>query len=131
MGDSDRESVGNVGDPDLSHLTDEDRASLARSLAEYHKAVREEFLTTQADRARFNSDEDIDKLILAARASSAKEILWLAENATSESVRLNALKWIQSEAFKISNLEGSDPFKNLLKELAGNDKKKEEQVETN
>lgn len=94
--------------------------SLEMKLREYSLAIRSEFEDAQQ---RLSEDEDAETFSI----DFAKEqlpnnlamIAWLSQNATSDSVRLNASKYLVDLA-RQSAVEDGDPMKKLFKTLQGN-----------
>jgi hypothetical protein len=92
-------------------------ASLEQKLREYSAAIREEFETAQTS---LKEDEDAETFSI----DFAKEqlpnnlamVAWLAQNSTSDSVRLNASKYLVDLARK-SAVEDGDPMQKLFKTI--------------
>lgn len=95
-----------------------DEETLQRKLHEYHAALRSEFEATnvaelaEPEKAEVETREFFKKNVPHAAA----QIAWLAQNADSETVKLNASKYVIEKAFKDSEADG-DPVTALLKEL--------------
>lgn len=97
-------------DPDLNAET------LQKELAKYRKAYAEEYETAM-EQTPENAPEYTQKFFRQNLPEAAAQIVWLAHNADSESVRLSALKLIVSQAILDATSEG-DPVKDLLKQLS-------------
>lgn len=103
---------------------------LSAKLAQYHKAIEEEYTAITLASESGEADvvaEAARKLLINRTAEAARTIAWLAENATSESTRLAASKYILDNALGEKGLARPvDPLESLVNELKGNTKKKAE-----
>jgi hypothetical protein len=97
-----------------------DEASLQKHLNEYHKALEEEFKVSSAKTPE-NVEELTHEFFKNNSAYAAAQIAWLSQHADSESVRLNAAKYIIDKGALDARADG-DPIKDLLKQLTKNDK---------
>lgn len=97
-------------------------ASLQQKLNEYSAALKQEYETKTAASPE-NLEEFTRDFFKKNVHSMAAQVVWLANNAESESVQLSACKYGIGLAFAQSEEDG-DPIKNLLKELTGASKKK-------
>jgi hypothetical protein len=86
-------------------------------LQDYAKAVREEFEIATAARPD-NAEEAARDFARKHQGESLAQIHWLSIHADSESVKLNASKYIVSLAISESNAEG-DPIKQIMANLMG------------
>lgn len=96
-------------------------ASLQQHLNEYHKALEAEF-KVEVEKTPENVQELTTEFFKNNAAHAAAQIAWLSQHADSESVKLNAAKFIISAAIADGEKDG-DPIKELLKQLTSNDKK--------
>lgn len=101
---------------DAGELTEE---KLQEVLNGYAKAFQEEF-----EKSVSNSPENVEEYtrdyFKKNVATAAAQIVYLSNNAFSESVKLRAAQMVVSEALKDSRADG-DPIRELLTELAKND----------
>lgn len=95
--------------------------TLQQRLNEYSDALRKEF-EAQTKESPENVEEYTRDFFRRNVHSMAAQIVWLANNAESESVQLSACKFGVQLAIDEARGEG-DPIKELLKSLAKNDSK--------
>lgn len=101
---------------DSGNLT---RQSLQDELNRYAAAYREEFeLASKADPE--NVEEYTRDFFKQNIHQAAAQIVWLASNAESESVRGNMSKYVIEQATKDAE-DAGDPVRALLKKLQNND----------
>jgi len=97
-------------------ITDE---SLQKELQSYAAALRAEFQTAQQS----NSTPDVEKhtrdFFKRNVQDAALQVVWLAHNSDSDSIRLKACTFIIKEAFEAGVKDG-DPIMDLMRELAAN-----------
>jgi hypothetical protein len=103
---------------DSGELTQE---TLQQRLNEYSAALKAEF-ETQTKENPENVEEYCKDFFRRNVHSLAAQVIWLANNAESESVQLSAAKFGIGMALDEAKGEG-DPIKDLLKSLQANDKK--------
>lgn len=108
-----------ANDPEF---TDEDAK---RELLLYSQALRQEFEDKQHAEPE-NVAQHTQDYFKANSPHAIAQIVWLSLNAESETVRLNASKFIIDHAIKKEDAD-KDPVSALLRSLAGNDKKKQPQ----
>ena len=89
--------------------------SLQSKLNEYHKAFAEEF-EEKTKAAPENVEEYTRDFFKENIHMAAAQIVWLAGNAESESIRLNASKTIVTEALADASADG-DPIKDIINGL--------------
>lgn len=106
-----------ANDPEF---TDEDAK---RELLEYSKALRQEFEDKQYAEPE-NVAQHTQDYFKANSPHAIAQIVWLSINAESETVRMNASKYIIDHAIKKEDAD-KDPVSALLRKLAGNDKNKQ------
>lgn len=97
---------------DSGELTAE---SLQERLNEYHKAFEQEYAeanTKKPDDIEQNTRDFFKKNV----NSAAAQVVWLSQNAASESVQFAACKYVISEAFTKAQLE-REPFQDLIDQL--------------
>jgi len=94
---------------DKGNLSNND---MEKILQDYSKAVREEFEMATAKNPD-NAEEAARDFARAHQGESLAQIHWLSLNADSESVRLNASKYIVQLAISESNADG-DPIKQIM-----------------
>jgi hypothetical protein len=101
---------------DAGELTQE---NLQEMLNGYANALQQEF---EANVAKSPDDVEVYTRDFFKKNvhSAAAQIVYLSNNAFSESVRLKAASLVITEALKDSRADG-DPIRDLLKELAAND----------
>ena len=93
--------------------------SLQAELNKYAEAFRQEYeLNTNVDPS--NVEEYTKDFFRKNVHSAAAQIVWLANNAESESVRGNMAKYVVEAAVAEGDAAG-DPIKDLLKKLTAND----------
>lgn len=97
---------------DKGELTQE---NLQSKLNEYHKAFAEEF-ETKTKAAPENVEQYTRDFFKENIHMAAAQIVWLAGNAESESVRLRACSTIVSEALQDARASG-DPIKDIINGL--------------
>jgi hypothetical protein len=88
---------------------------LQEKLNAYHKALSEEF-AVKAKAAPENTEEYTREFFKDNVHLAAAQIVWLAGNAESESVKLNACKTIVTEALADARADG-DPIKDIINGL--------------
>jgi hypothetical protein len=97
-------------DPELT------QEKLQEKLNSYAEALRSEF-----EEANKESPENVETytrdFFKKNIAMAAAQIVWLAGNSTSDSVRLRASQIVVSEALQDARADG-DPIKDILAELA-------------
>jgi hypothetical protein len=91
------------------------------ALKEYAAALREEFAEAQAKEAEEKRrPQDVEKaardLFRTHAEEAALQIVWLAQNSDSESIRLRASTTVLKEAFEEGRFEG-DPIRDLINGL--------------
>jgi hypothetical protein len=86
-------------------------------LNDYAKAVREEFEMATA-KSPDNAEEAARDFARKHQGESLAQIHWLSINADSESVKLNASKYLVSLAISESHADG-DPIKQIMNQLTG------------
>jgi hypothetical protein len=89
---------------------------LQKELAAYQAAIKQEYEMSKAGVPE-NVDQITRDFFKSNAASAAAQIVWLANNAHSESTRLAAAKTVIAEALADARAEG-DPIRELLKDLA-------------
>lgn len=87
---------------------------LQAKLNEYSQALASEFSIANKELSNTSEITDLKDFWRSKVPSAAAQIAWLAGNAHSEGVRLNANKYILSEAFSET---GSDELADILKSL--------------
>src|SRR5665213_3571418 len=109
---------------ELSALADEGkltRESLQGQLDAHSRALREEFeLSTKETPETDNLEKFTKDFFKSHLHSAAAQIVHLANNADSETVRLSSSKYI-IEAALVQNEEDANPLAALLKDLVKND----------
>lgn len=108
-------------DPELT------QESLQEKLNSYAAAFRQEF-EEKSKVAPENVEAYTKDFFKANIHSAAAQIVWLSNNADSESVRLQASKLVVQEALTDARADG-DPIKDLLESL-GKNKKSESSTST-
>lgn len=106
-----------AGDPEF---TDEDAK---RELLLYSQALRQEFEDKQHAEPE-NVAQHTQEYFKANSPHAIAQIVWLAINSESDTVRLNASKFIIEKAISKEEAD-KDPVSALLRKLAGNDKKEQ------
>lgn len=96
-------------------------ASLQQHLNKYRQALESEYVV-EVEKTPENVAELTTAFFKNNAAHAAAQIAWLAMNADSESVKLNAAKFIIQSANADAEADG-DPIKDLLKQLTNNDAK--------
>lgn len=91
-------------------------AELQKQLNDYAAAIRSEFEAATKE-APENAEEAAKDYFRKNLSQALAQVVWLASNADSETVRLNASKFIINEALDEAKGDG-DPIKQLLKELS-------------
>lgn len=106
--------------PDLDPNQEHTPESLAAMLHKYGKAVREEFELSQTDAtAEDNAEKFSVNFAKKNLGNNLAQVQWLAQNSSSDSVRLNASKFLVELARDDASRDG-DPIKDLMKELVKN-----------
>ena|SRR5215472_613167 len=95
-------------------ITDE---SLQAELQSYAAALRAEFATAQASSTTPDVERHTRDFFKKNVQDAALQIVWLAHNSDSDSIRLKASTFIIKEAFDSSRADG-DPIAELMRELA-------------
>lgn len=103
---------------DKGELTPE---NLQTELNKYAAAIESEFRIASAGSPE-NVDEYARDFFKKNIHSAAAQIVWLAVNSTSDSVRLAASKYVVEQAISDAKGDG-DPLKDLMKELSATKKK--------
>lgn len=104
--------------PDLDPNEEHTPESLEKTLHEYATAVRQEFeLAQSTTTAEDNAEQFAVDFGKKNMANALAQIAWLSNNSTSDSVRLNASKYITDLAREDARKDG-DPIKEMLKELS-------------
>ena len=104
---------------DLADAGELTQAKLQETLNAYASALQEEFKASTAQHPE-NVEEYTRDFFKKNVHSAAAQIVYLSNNAFSESVRLRAASMVVTEALKDSRADG-DPIRDLLNELASND----------
>lgn len=104
-----------------------DDAQLQKELQDYARAIRQEFAETNqlsglGDGPESNVEKYTRSFFKNNLADAVAQIVWLACNATSDSVRLRASQIIVKEALEDCRTDG-DPIKELFAMLKVNDDK--------
>lgn len=86
----------------------------------YTKALREEYEERVAETPD-NVEEHTSEFFKASVPYAAAQIVWLSQNADSESVKLNASKMVLTMALK-EEQDAKNPLADLLRGLKANDK---------
>lgn len=94
-------------------VTDE---SLMAELNAYAEALRQEFAESQAHDTPADVETHTRDFFKKNVQDAALQVVWLAHNSDSDSVRLRASQFIIKEAFDEAVREG-DPIKDLMREL--------------
>lgn len=89
---------------------------LSGELSDYHKALAEEFELANKELSPNTDSIDLKEYWKRKVPDAAAQIAWLAMNAHSEGVRLNANKYIVSEAYAET---GNSELETILRELTG------------
>lgn len=108
------------GSDDFLGLSD---ATLQAELHAYRESLEQEYARDIDDRAPENCEKYTREFFKKALPTAAAQIVWLAGNSTSDSVRLKASTIVVNMALEDAKADG-DPIKDLLTQLQGNDKKK-------
>ena len=117
------ENAENSSNPSFDELMKKaDKGKLSNNdmekiLQDYSKAVREEFEMATAKNPD-NAEEAARDFARKHQGESLAQIHWLSINADSESVKLNASKYLVQLAISESNADG-DPIKQIMRELTG------------
>lgn len=106
-----------ASDPEF---TDED---VKRELASFAEALRQEFEEKQHAQPE-NVAQHTQEYFKANSPHAIAQIVWLSIHAESETVRMNASKYIVEKAISKEEAD-KDPVSALLRKLAGNDKNKQ------
>lgn len=100
-----------MADPELTE------ENLQATLNKYANAIRSEFEEATKEQEDLSRVEEYTRDFFKKNIhSAAAQIVWLSNNAESESVRLKAATTVLHEALADSRADG-DPIKNLLNEL--------------
>jgi len=112
---SDEPKVDETPTPEKPDVTDE---SIQAELHAYAAALRAEFQMAQEQ----NTEPDVEKhtrdFFKKNVQDAALQVVWLAHNSDSDSIRLKACTFIIKEAFEAGVKDG-DPIKDLMRELTG------------
>lgn len=114
MSDEPRDFDELMSDPNLDQKMGE------TELQKYAKALQQEFEKKSAVEPD-NVEVYLKEFWKANVHSAAAQIVWVSNHSTSDTARLAASKFIVQEAFA-EEQAGQDPVRDLLKQLAGNDK---------
>lgn len=91
---------------------------LEKHLQKYHAAIASEF---EAETAAVNGTKELEAAIRdfykKETTSAAAQIVWLANNASSESVRFAACRHVIAEGLAAARADGESPMEKLLREL--------------
>jgi len=115
--DKQQESEKNqqAANPEQPSVTDE---SIQAELHAYAAALRAEFQMAQEQ----NTEPDVEKhtrdFFKKNVQDAALQVVWLAHNSDSDSIRLKACTFIIKEAFEAGVKDG-DPIKDLMRDLMG------------
>src|SRR5262252_1928629 len=90
--------------------------SLMAELNAYAEALRQEFAESQAHDTPADVETHTRDFFKKNVQDAALQVVWLAHNSDSDSVRLRASQFIIKEAFDEAVREG-DPIKDLMREL--------------
>ena len=101
---------------DKGNLSNND---MEKILQDYSRAVREEFEMATAKNPD-NAEEAARDFARKHQGESLAQIHWLSINADSESVKLNASKYLVQLAISESNADG-DPIKQIMHQLMKTD----------
>lgn len=116
----DSETRKELGIEDSELLTQD---LLQSKLAEYQRAYQQEY---ESGITETTSDDDVKSItqdfFRRNVPIAAAQIVWLASNSSSDSVRGSMSKYVIQMAFD-EEKDSGDPIKNLLRELSGNDNK--------
>src|SRR5215469_6766046 len=96
-------------------ITDE---SLQAELQSYAAALRAEFATAQASSTTPDVERHTRDFFKKNVQDAALQVVWLAHNSDSDSIRLKACTFIIKEAFEAGVKDG-DPIKDLMRDLMG------------
>lgn len=92
----------------------EDPDTLAAELQSYHEAIEGEFTAEDVEELRDRMKQHVPE--------AEQAVVYLLNNAASESVRLNAAKYVITTVFgKMAEADTVDPMTKLLAELRNND----------
>jgi hypothetical protein len=107
--------------PDLDPNEEHTPESLELKLREYSEAIRTEFELAQSQSVTAEENAEKFSVDFAKQnlGNALAQIAWLSQNSTSDSVRLNASKFLTELAREDARNDG-DPIKGLLDKLAGN-----------
>lgn len=97
----------------MPELTEE---SLQQKLQKYHQAFEQEFNESVKSEPDKVTEQTLDYFKKEV-PSAAAQIVWLAHNAESESVRKDCLKFVIQQGLSDARKDG-DPIKKLMEELA-------------
>jgi hypothetical protein len=92
-----------------------DDENLQEELKNYQKAIKAEYELSK-NGVPENVEELTRDFFKTQAAAAAAQVVWLANNAHSESTRLSAAKAVIEYAINDAKDDG-DPIKNLIKEL--------------
>lgn len=99
-----------------------DDEALQAELTKYKKALEEEFARSTDGSSLDSAVENVERytrdFFKKHMATAAAQVVWLSGNSTSDSVRLNASKYIIGEALADAKEQG-DPIRELMQELIG------------
>ena len=99
---------------DKLKVTDE---SLMAELNAYAEALRQEFAESQSRQEQPDVEKHTRDFFKKNIQDAALQVVWLAHNSDSDSVRLRACQIIIKEAFDQAQQQG-DPLKELMLELS-------------
>lgn len=94
-----------------------EETELRDELNSYAEALRQEFEAKQNNTSSAEETAENTKEFLRKNVhSAAAQVVWLSNNADSESVRLNASKYIVEMATRLEN-EDKDPVADIIRQL--------------
>jgi len=110
------ESPDKSSEPVNPGVTDE---SLQKELQSYAAALRQEFAEAQTRNTTPDVERHTRDFFKRNVQDAALQVVWLAHNSDSDSIRLKACTFIIKEAFEAGVKDG-DPIMDLMRELAAN-----------
>lgn len=112
--------MADISEPEFEPNKDDTPESLEAKLQAYARAVRTEFETSEQAKEAGNENAEQFSIDFAKEnlANNLAQVQWLAQNSTTDNVRLSAAKYMIQLAREDAANEG-DPIKNLLNELSG------------
>jgi hypothetical protein len=113
---SDDDSPKNETTDELQKRYDEQIGAELLQLANYRKALEEEFATKNLDDPETAAAAKAH--VLESVPDAATQLKWLIRHADSENIRANLSKWVLELAMKAANKdEGDDALTQLLSQL--------------